>query len=748
MFCSSCGTEVLSYYLYCRSCGKKVDDQAVTAAPKAQLSFKEFKTKKENERALHFRQPTKRKGKRKLAECDDTNTTVKVGVGIMLFDGQVLKRQRGSNWDININKTANSQELLKASLHKHKAHSKNLINPNANYVLLYSDGTKVEKLKECDEDFVLHKYKAECGKQYHRISFFLCSERDFSEATFAALEQFLVHDSSSDDLNVSADEEGAPKSRKLGNSDDIPTMMDTSTARSTLGNSASTVTCNTSTDDHSEMVFTSNSQACSSQSADQYQSEYNTLSDMFPQLDDYKIREALREAHYNIETAISNILETATPERTPQQVYASLPFCNNIDSDEDFKDCDTLNSLMNPCENEKSEGNSSTNKEPISTAIRNLAAEKLEKDRPLRIKVRRSNVWEDAKFKIKKCSDSDLRSIIKVQFVGEPAVDEGGPRNEFYSLLHSEMSKSGQFIGEQNRKCFNHDILALEQGNFFIYGQLCSMGIMQGSPSPCFFAPAIANYIVYGKINKVVTCIRDVPNPKVKQKLEDLEKIENPEVFKKVASFECSFRFKAGFSKAIVTIEEKSKLLHAIALHYTLLSSLSEVNQFIEGLNVHGFLDCLRQHPLEARELFMHAENQLTAEKVDDLFIPIFSPRGSNKRTTEEAVSLHFSRYLEEVESGEVSCKVVDFCTDQESEMRVTLAAVLQFITGSSSIPAVGFDEMPSITFLHDASGRKLTANTCANTLCLPINSTFLDYDKFKVEFTACMAESPGFGGV
>ena len=175
---------------------------------------------------------------------------------------------------------------------------------------------------------------------------------------------------------------------------------------------------------------------------------------------------------------------------------------------------------------------------------------------------------------------------------------------------------------------------------------------------------------------------------------------------------------------------------------------MSEINQFVKGLNLYGLLDHLCQHPLKAHQLFLHTGNQLTAEKLDDLFMPVFLPRGSNKCTSEEAVSLNSSSYLEEVESGNITCNVVDFSTGQQSEMRLTLAAVLQFITGSSSIPAIGFDDRPSITFLHDDSGRKLSANTCSNTLHLPVNSTLLSYDKFKVEFTSCMAESPGFGNV
>ena len=212
------------------------------------------------------------------------------------------------------------------------------------------------------------------------------------------------------------------------------------------------------------------------------------------------------------------------------------------------------------------------------------------------------------------------------------------------------------------------------------------------------------DYIVYVKIEKVETCIEDVPNQKVKQKLEELAKI---------------------------------------ALHYTLLSSLSEINQFIEGLNVHGLLDLLREHPQKAGRLFLYTENQLNAELVDNLFVPLFSPKESNKGAAEELVSLNFTRYLEDVESGGVTSKIVDLNTNEESELQVTMPALLQFITGSSSVPPLGFvDKPPSITFQHDASGRKLSANTCANTLHLPVNNTF------KVEFTSCMAESPGFGNV
>ena len=85
---------------------------------------------------------------------------------------------------------------------------------------------------------------------------------------------------------------------------------------------------------------------------------------------------------------------------------------------------------------------------------------------------------------MKKCSNDELNHLIKIQFVGEPAVDQGGRRNEFFSLVHSEVSNSGMFIGKENRKCFNHDILALEQRSFYIY--MGSYAILQSWKANAF----------------------------------------------------------------------------------------------------------------------------------------------------------------------------------------------------------------------------------------------------------------------
>ena len=55
-------------------------------------------------------------------------------------------------------------------------------------------------------------------------------------------------------------------------------------------------------------------------------------------------------------------------------------------------------------------------------------------------------------------------------------------------------------------------------------------------------------------------------------------------------------------------------------------------------------------------------------------------------------------------------------------EVTPTLVDVLQFVTGSASIPAAGFSDVPSLKFSHDQPGRKLHVSTRTNTLTIPVS--------------------------
>ena len=108
------------------------------------------------------------------------------------------------------------------------------------------------------------------------------------------------------------------------------------------------------------------------------------------------------------------------------------------------------------------------------------------------------------------------------------------------------------FIGNEICKLFNHNLLALEQRNYFMYGQLHSLAIPQGSPAPSFLSPTLADYIVFGELSsgelsRAHSRIDDVFDKEVRDKLKELKSIEEPEEFKRVACFQCALRFEQPF---------------------------------------------------------------------------------------------------------------------------------------------------------------------------------------------------------
>ena len=83
--------------------------------------------------------------------------------------------------------------------------------------------------------------------------------------------------------------------------------------------------------------------------------------------------------------------------------------------------------------------------------------------------------------------------------------------------------------------------------------------------------------------------------------------------------------------------------------------------------------------------------------------------------------------------------------TVSEEEVTIQLENILQFVTGSEEIPAIGFGPRPTIEFLHEVeTPRKLSVSTCANVLTLPV-AGMAEYKKFSDEFSFCMMNSPGF---
>ena len=133
-------------------------------------------------------------------------------------------------------------------------------------------------------------------------------------------------------------------------------------------------------------------------------------------------------------------------------------------------------------------------------------------------------------FKLSQIRPADFQNAVKVQFIGEPAVDQGGPSLEFFSILNTTAKRKIILNG-----VFRHHVSLLQQKQYFSYGQLTALGLLQGSPGPKCFQKSVVDYILYRDISSINPTIDEIPDVEVSQALAALAKIEDPSEFKKKA---------------------------------------------------------------------------------------------------------------------------------------------------------------------------------------------------------------------
>ena len=152
------------------------------------------------------------------------------------------------------------------------------------------------------------------------------------------------------------------------------------------------------------------------------------------------------------------------------------------------------------------------------------------------------------------------------------------------------------------------------------------------------------------------------------------------------------------------------------------------VHELKKGLEQLGFVSALQQLPMLQHLLRPGAEANLTVPILLHLLKPKFSEEGSNSLKFEKEVYQLFVRYIREVASGRRSC----------GEKTLDLGNILEFVTGASHEPALGFVMPAVISFVIpneitkvadgvkssqeiDVQGNFIpTAHTCGNILSLP----------------------------
>ena len=86
---------------------------------------------------------------------------------------------------------------------------------------------------------------------------------------------------------------------------------------------------------------------------------------------------------------------------------------------------------------------------------------------------------------------------MQVTFVGEEAVDEGGPLREYLRLLmHDIASNNALFCGPEDYRTVAHNTLALHKEVYLCVGKCIALSILCNGPGPHFLSEATASYLL------------------------------------------------------------------------------------------------------------------------------------------------------------------------------------------------------------------------------------------------------------
>ena len=134
------------------------------------------------------------------------------------------------------------------------------------------------------------------------------------------------------------------------------------------------------------------------------------------------------------------------------------------------------------------------------------------------IHVRRNHIWNDALRSLAKASFNPLMPV-RVTFIGEPAIDEGGPRREFFTLALAKMAEDMSiFHGPDSSRSFVHNVHGVRKRVFYMAGMFVALSLANGGPGLECLSETIYSYLCFGlREGKIIPKIDDIPDVDVKE---------------------------------------------------------------------------------------------------------------------------------------------------------------------------------------------------------------------------------------
>jgi len=323
-----------------------------------------------------------------------------------------------------------------------------------------------------------------------------------------------------------------------------------------------------------------------------------------------------------------------------------------------------------------------------------------------KLNVRRTCAWQDFKDAITNKSWFTGTKALRVRFLGEPGMGSG-PVREFLTVALNQM-KADLFCDGLPV----NSTMKLTNNSFFNAGRLMGLSVLHCGMNPSFLQDWCFDYIVNQKLPQFTGFSQTFKDRRDVQKL--LMAKTDEQLQSNLLDDDVDHLIqKIGFTGLVTKfkLSQRNDLLRSIYFKEEIEPRLSPLSQLAQGLDIKGLLDSIRKNPKSFKVCFTICS--LDTMDVSDLMITEFNgPEGSNLRVREMDVMKFFSDVMENLFHEGID--ISNYCENIKGKLEIS--DILQFITGTPSIPAGGLPSKILIKFKEE----ELCGDKCK---CLPVSS-------------------------
>ncbi|KAI9138762.1 hypothetical protein BKA69DRAFT_1031170 [Paraphysoderma sedebokerense] len=344
------------------------------------------------------------------------------------------------------------------------------------------------------------------------------------------------------------------------------------------------------------------------------------------------------------------------------------------------------------------------------------------------LKVRREWVVRDAMAQLEQMSSQDLKKQLKVAFIGEAGVDEGGVQKEFFQIVVRDMfdEKYGMFTYNPQARTHwftpnsVHDELSLNE--YKLVGRLIGLAIYNSVLMDVKFP-----IVLYKKLLLNMNELSEV-DPDLARGLQTL--LDYPgdvqELYDRTfeVEYDClgarlTAELKPGGSKISLTNENRKEFVQ-LYCDFILNTSIKEQFQsFKDGFDLVTGGSVIHLFRPEELEILVCGSSSLNFEDLED-------------------VTQYDGGYTENTPVIKSFWKIVHSFSVEEKKR------LLAFATGSDRSPIGGLSRLQFVIAKNgDDSDRLPTSHTCFNVLLLP---EYKSEDKLRERLLTAIQNAEGFG--